>query len=207
MTNAVTPELQLTPEQALELEKVRAENTASKLELAKLEQQTREATAENQRLVTARTLKDAFQNGPKFYENALIENLLVDIRVDADGKGTAEFKGKRLPIADALAAVAVAWPTLVSDKRTMPKSATDAPTTRARSEFTQAEKIALLHSPGGYDVWEKLPTFPTKNVPIDELTRAEFSRLPVAEKMKITASKGDNFGAWLAHLPREPKKF
>jgi hypothetical protein len=164
--------------------------------------------------VTAGTRDAQLECGVKLYPNADEAALKLaeshDLRFE-DGKMTGVLDGKRVGLGKILQHIAVTHDYLVSDRRTLRgKSAGDSETAekpmRARSELTQAEKITLLHSPGGYDIWEKMAAFPTKNVPVDQLSRAEFSRLPTATKMGIVAEKGANFETWLAHLPRESKQ-
>jgi hypothetical protein len=212
-TDNTTPvdETKFTPEQTLELAKVRNEAAAVQLELAKLEERGREAEAAHAKFMQNQAHKDAITaSGVKFYEDGLASKLAegYDIRYGSDGEATGVVDGKRVSLDRVYQAIALKHPTIADGRSTRGlKGETAEKPIRARSELTQAEKIALLHNPGGAALWDKMPSFPTRNVPIDELTRADFSRLTVAQRSRISAEKGASFGSWLAALPKEPRKF
>jgi hypothetical protein len=208
-TDAATPEL--TAEHRLELQRLQAQNTTAKLEIAKLDAESRNIAQETNKLLQGQATRDAvLESGIKFYPTADDVALHIaekhDLRFD-EGKLTGVLDGKRISLAKLLQHIAVENDFLVSDRRSLRGKSESAEPIRARSEFTKEEKIALLGTPGGLDKWEKMAPFATRNVPIDALTRSEFSRLPIETKTRIVGEKGARFETWFAALPKEPRKF
>jgi len=202
-TNAVTPELQLTPEQTLELEKVRAENAASRLELAKLQEQSAQASAEHAKLRQDEAHRDALlASGVKFYDPELTSRLTADfdIRYGDDGTATGVVAGKRVGLDKVYQAIAAKYPTIADGRTTRGLKADDVPTTKARSEMSLQEKMAYVDK-HGLEAWERVPAYPMKTVVVK--TREDFMSLPIKQRMDLQAEHGEH---WLAHLPREPKQ-
>lgn len=196
-------ELQLTPEQALELEKARAENTTSRLELAKLEQRQREVEAEHAELLRGQAHRDAIlEAGVKWYESALATKLTADfdVRVDAEGKASGLIDGKRVPLAKVYQAIAAKYPTLADGRSTRGLKETAEPAPKARSEMSKEEKISYLRTHTAEE-FAALPAYPVRTVQVK--TREDFLSLPIKQRMALQAEHGE---AWLVKLPREPRR-
>jgi hypothetical protein len=191
----------LTVEQETTLEVAKKERMQVQHDLLDAEERTRAAEAQRKELLSTQTLKDAAASGPKWYEPELVINYAKvqhDLRFDADGNnGTGVVNGRRVPLKDVFAAIADKYPSLVSDKRTLPKSAEQTP--KARSEMTRAERIAFIHAHGanGDIEFGKLPAYPVRTVEVR--TMKDYSSLPVATKTALLAKHGMK---WLESLPR-----
>ena len=150
----------LTAEQETTLEKARLERITAERDLLDAEERTRAAEAKRIEALSEQAIKDAAMAGPKWHEASLVINFAKiqhDIKFDADGVGTGVVNGRRVPLAAVFAAIAEAHPTLVSDKRTLPRSAEQP--TKSRSEMTRAERIAFInaHGENGDIEYGKLP--------------------------------------------------
>jgi hypothetical protein len=190
----------LTGEQQLELARLQADNAATRLELAKMEEGTRAEEAAQRELRQKQAVKGAFeQAGIRFYEPGLVETLIRsqhDLQFSEDGQtATALVKGKRVPLKDAIREIAVAHDTLVADRRTMPRTEPEKP--KARDQMSQREKIEYLKTHSA-DEYAALPARAVQMVEIR--TMADYSRLPVATRTALLAKHGLQ---WLERLPRK----
>src|SRR5581483_2527953 len=97
---------------------------------------------------------------------------------------------RRVPIGEFLEFLAESKPYL-ADGRSLrsiqQRKAEQEKPVKARSEMSRAEKIELLSKPGGLEEWERRPAYPTKMVPLSELTLQQFSKLPVSEKTRLVS--------------------
>jgi hypothetical protein len=203
-TNTTTPELQLTPEQTLELEKVRAESAAVNLELAKLEQRGREADAEHARLIQGQAHRDALlASGVKFYDPELTTRLTADfdVRFADDGTATGVVNGKRVGLDKVYQSIAAKYPTIADGRSTRGLKATaDEPTVKSKADLgTMATKMAFIDE-HGIEAFEKLPLHSTRMKPIE--TMADYASLSVAQKTEIINKHGIEFVQNLARKKR-----
>jgi hypothetical protein len=198
-------ESKFSPEQRLSLEQARAENTASQLELAKLQQRGREAEAEHTALLKSQAMRDGIEaSSVKFYDVGLASMLAekdYDLRFSEDG-ATGLLDGKRVPLAKIYQHIAlVAHPTIADQRSTRAlKPDADAPASKAKSQMSMQEKMSYIDKFGDA-AWAKVPMYPMKTLVVR--TREDFMSLPIRQRMDLQAQNGEN---WLAHLPREPKQ-
>jgi len=182
-------------EREIELERAKTERLNA--ERAAVEAQER--LGEQQRLERSqqeeKVLRDIINDGPKSHLSPqdLIKLLRSDgeygLEVDGD-KATAVYEGKKIPLAQFLEKLVESKPYLFDGRavravQQRKAGEQDKSPAKARSEMTMAEKIAFLDQPDGLAKWEKLPAYPTKMVPLSELTLQQFSKLPVSEKTRL----------------------
>ena len=191
-----------SPEQTLELERLKTERVARELELATLAKETSAAEAERHRLACEAAMRTAFEGGPKFYEPALVESLLRsqhDLKFDDQGRGTALIGGRRVPLDKALELISVQHSSLVADRRTLPRNNSEPATpTKPRSEWSRQEKIDFLRTHSAEE-FEALPLHAKENV-VQVRTFADYSRLPNSAKIELLSKPGGL--EWLTNLPR-----
>jgi hypothetical protein len=200
---------ELTPEQQLELETKKVERANA--EKAAAEAQERLAERERQERVHREdnVLAEAIRTGPKFHPD---RNMLIKLMRDPenglefDGDNVTALAGdKRVPLSEFLEFLALEKPYLV-DGRSLRglqrKTEPEKPPTKARSEFkTVSQKVEFINR-FGEEAWSKLPMYPTKMLPVDELDLATFRKLPVSLKTQLIAEHGPDFVETLARRGR-----
>jgi hypothetical protein len=203
-TTQLIDESKFTPAQQLALEQSRAENEASKVELAKLQQRRHEAEAEHASLLKGQAMRDAvIASGVKFHDDALASTLAesYDLRFSDTGEGSGVVAGKRVSLDKVYQAIALKHPTITDGRSTRGLKADDVPTTKARSQMSQAEQIKFIND-FSYEEFVKLPAHAVRLKAIECVE--DYVGLPVATKTKLLAQNGL---AWLEKLPRTKKKF
>jgi hypothetical protein len=202
---AVIDESRFTPEQTLELARVRAETAQARAQLAELEERTQATAAERTALQRSEAERDAllaskvtFYNGPEALQ-MLRANGTSDVRFDPATKEVTAVVGKeRVPLAAALRQFALDHPTLVDGRSLRSLKAEAQP--KARSEMSRAEKIAYLnsHTAEEYEALRATPVQPVQQVQVNSLK--EWNKLPVELRTRIVAEKGVGFIARLSRI-------
>ena len=206
METPITPttvdESRFTPEQTLELARVRAETAQARALLAELEGKTQEAAAERTALQRREAESDALLACKVSFYNAgealqmLTASPASDVRFDPATKTMTAIVGKeRVPLSDALRQFALDHETLVDGRSLRHLKTATAP--KAKSDMSMRERMAYIDE-HGLDAFEKLPL---RSVQTREIrTMADYAALPVATKTKLLAAHGPK---WLASLPRK----
>jgi hypothetical protein len=189
----------ITPDDGqLLLEQARAARAQAEADTLRLQQEIERKKAEGRQIVADQKLRDAALAGPKFYnvEDALtIARKDHDIRFDGDGEGTGVVDGRRVPLAEVFAAIALENESLV-DGRSLRSLKESQPKVKPRSQMTDAEKIAFINA-NGLKAFEDLPLRATRTVRIE--TFQDYLALPMKERAKLAGLNGAD---WIAKLPR-----
>jgi hypothetical protein len=196
-------------EQARLLEEAKASRIAAETQLLNKQSELDAAKQRSRTQHEDRLLAEAIRTGPRFHPD---RNMLIKLLRDPenglefDGDNATALAGdKRVKISEWLDFLAESKPFLAdgrSVRAIQQRRAAEEKPTRARSEFTLAEKVAFLKEPNGLAKWEALPAHPVKLVPLDQLDLETFSRLPISMKTKLIAEHGPDFIEELARRKR-----
>jgi len=185
----------------LQLEAARKENLEAQKQLLDLNRQEQAAQHERVLLLADQSWRDALQTGPAFYDAGIIKTLASNefgLRSDDKGTVTGLVGSKRVPLGDVLNAIATKYPSLVKDKRTLPRSSEPANTVRSKSDLTTIQQKTAYIEQNGLAAYEALPL---RSVVTREIkTFADFSRLPIPVKTKLVAEHGLE---WVERLSRK----
>lgn len=198
--------LELTPEQTLELEKIRAENAASRAQVAGLEERNRAAEAEQIALQRGEAERDALLECKVLFYNApealqfMKADPAFDVRYDPAAKRATAISGKeRVGLSEALRQFALAHPALVDGRSLRGLTTVEAPK-KARSEMNLQEKVKFIEEHGDLE-YGRLAAHPVQAKEIR--TFADYLSLPVQLKTKLVAENGVR---WLQTLSRGNRK-
>lgn len=191
------PPLTAAEELALEqarLQRLTAERELKELETAHQSELDRRDALNRKQHVSAAIKESGFD----FYDVETIEKLLESYNINATGQGF--LNGRKCDALSIVRHVVEQRPFLARNAAQAQKQ--PEPDTRAKSEFSQQQKIAFI-TEHGIDAWERLPLYATRVVDVD--SREMYSRLSNAQKMKIVSERGADFDRWLAALPRKSR--
>ena len=205
----VVDETKLTPEQQLELQRLRSETEAAKAKSAEsaasLETMRAERRVVTEKLAFTKAISDC---GVKFHSSPTDTEALLrgrcDILTDDEGNVIAFDKttGKSSTVAEALKNLALDNPA-IADGRSLRHlrgevEMTGTPVVRSKADFKSDEQKRSYIRTKGLDAFEKLPLRPVDlSTP---KTFEQFTRLPISEKTKLISQHGDGY---VKGLPRE----
>ncbi len=204
-TASETPALDtvpLTPEESLELDRLRAESARLRTETAEFEAKAIKLRAENEQLLNLRKQTDAVaegfkDSGVKFHDIDAVKVLLAEgghaITIGDDGKATVAYDGEQLSLAEGLRRFA-------EDNKFLADGRTIRETTRPKSKEsfkTREEKMEFINK-HGVDAFEALPLRAPHAGPVKCFD--DFVKLTLSEKSRLLREDPD----FLRRLPRYP---
>jgi hypothetical protein len=205
----VVDETRFTPEQQLELQRLRAETESFKAEAARAQTGLETINAErrgiSEKLAMTKGLSESgvrFHSSPSDTEHILKQS--YDILTDDNGVTAIDKStGKVVPLAEAYQHVALANPTLC-DQRSLRGLRGEiepdgTPVIRSKSEFKSTQQRIDYVNKYGLEIFEALPLRPVTIC--EPKTQEAFRALSLQAKTRFLSEKGLE---WLTALPKEP---